>query len=249
MSPDSRKQMKELTSLAQESIMLSKKALELALGNNISTSVSAQFRHTTYATLYKNCGVQLISTTCPAYVVASTAVPADFFSVDSNIQLRGDKENGVQKFGNIQFRNFQQQMNLVHHDTHKVPFFANGDQPDIVFCPPNFVANQMVAVSALKWKRYPEQETVAFDSEEKGQAISYAQLILDAQKWRSHALVCICNLECFQCFEAKRLDGELRAYEYQAVRFGALGRNILWGIVTASADSLGFVIEGSSMPC
>ena len=32
-------------------------------------------------------------------------------------------------------------------------------------------------------------------------------------------------------------------YEYQALKFGTLGRNILWGIITSSINSLGFLIE------
>ena len=57
-------------------------------------------------------------------------------------------------------------MKLFPRNTHKVPFFSNGD---MVFCPPNFAVSQMVAVFALEWKSYPLlQEMVVFDSKEKG---------------------------------------------------------------------------------
>ena len=143
----------------------------------------AQLRRKQYATLHENCYVCLYWINLSYGEPSTTTVPDNFFVVESNIQFQGKEESEVQEFGNYQFSKFGQQMRLVHHDMQEKPFFSNADQPDNVFSTRNFEANRMVAVSALEWKRYLQQETTAFDVEEKGQAISYAQLIiLVAQK-------------------------------------------------------------------
>ena len=143
----------------------------------------AQLRRKQYATLHENCYVCLywISLSTPLWRTLHNNCSWQFFR--SGVKHPISRQRRKWSCSNYQFSKFGQQKRLVHHETHEKPFFSNADQLDNVFSPRNFEANRMVAVSALEWKRYPQQETTAFDVEEKGQAISYAQLIiLVAQK-------------------------------------------------------------------
>eukprot|EP01038_Epipyxis_sp_PR26KG_P014896 gene14896-20033_t len=248
MSPDSKLKLSSIQLLVEESIKISSKALQVALMNNVPTTPTNDIvRHTSYSSLYSNCSVEIsLIRSNPEYLDYGVEIAPNelFFPENQNIVARGDKESVLQKYGNMQFFEHSSALKVTHHDTHKTPFFTTGDQPDNVFCPKLFAATPMVAVTVLEWKAYAKVENKGFDTSCKGQAISYAQLILDAQKWRTFALACIADLDLFQCFEVRRINnGAYKIIEYQSVHFFPIGRNILWRLLTVSTEALGFVTE------
>lgn len=194
--------------------------------------------------------LRCIETDAPSFIADNATADGDlgtFFAAEDVTFQRGDVESSLQAFATrcLSVRALQAGQ-LDHFDVSATPIFETGDKPDTAFVVPGMTPRPSDVVTVIEWKRWPKTPTYTFPPDYKGQVLSYAFQILDAQRWRRSVCVALCNLDVIQIFVVTRtkptagLDS-FASLEYQPVRFlDGRGRGLLHGMLAIEPSFFGY---------